>query len=197
MGTKRAVRLTAEGKEKFTTALNERWQLQFPGKRQTREARAEFLHLSIATSQKLLDGQPVDKSTLQLAFQRLDLPWDDAYCVRPADFEPQRKPPEINLPHDRAESRRKRAVIALATAPVLATALWISIPRPYATVTEPWRFELDRLLSQGTTEYQNGNYTNAEQKILAALQIDAPKTLQVRARTTFDYWAISLRPGET
>lgn len=172
MGTKRAVQLTAEGREKFTTALNERWQTQFPGKRQTREARAEFLHLSIATTQKLLDGQPVDKSTLQLAFQKLDLPWDDAYCVRQTKIERQPTSSIVSQAKDGNESRwRRQTLIALASTPVLITAIWVSMPRPNAAVTEPWRYELDRLLHQGTAEYQKGHYEDAEKKIHAALQI--------------------------
>lgn len=172
MGTKRAVQLTAEGREKFTTALNERWQAQFPGKRQTREARAEFLHLSIATSQKLLEGQPVDKSTIQLAFQRVGLPWNEEYCARQAKIERQPTSSRTSQAQDGGESRwRRNTLIALISAPVLATAVWLSVPRQNAAVTEPWRYELNRLLHQGTTEYQKGNYDNAEQNIRAALQI--------------------------
>lgn len=177
MGTKRAVQLTAEGRETFTTALNERWQTQFPGKRQTREARAEFLHLSIATTQKLLDGQPVDKSTIQLAFQRLDLPWDDIYCTK--SLSPQLPEPTVN--HEPKRHWRQRWLMSTGIGGLCllaAVLIWYSArSTPQGAVVEPWRYKLDRLLFNGTKDFQEGRYSRAEQQIQAAYSIALDRDL--------------------
>lgn len=170
MGAKRAVRLTAEGRKKLATALDERWKTEFPGRRQTRQARAGFLHLSVATTQKLLAGQPVDKSTVQLACQRVGLRWDESLVVREGDQAPGRPLP---APRTTAPpNRRPQWPVLLAALASGAVLLAVSISRPPATaVVEPWRHELNGLLASGTQAYNGGRYGDAEAKFARALEI--------------------------
>lgn len=170
MGSKRAVRLTAEGRDAFAAALDERWRTEFPGRRQTREARAEFLHLSVATAQKLLTGHPVDKSTVHLACQRVGLRWDESLVMREGD-----KTPESPLPTPRAPAppiRRLRWPVLLAALASGAVLLVVSMSRsPEIAVVEPWRYELNGLLASGTQAYNAGRYGDAEAQFARALAI--------------------------
>lgn len=173
----RAVRLTDPGLELLKSALDACWQTNFPGVRQTREARAEFFQMSIATTQKLLDGKPVDKSTIMLAFQRLGVPWDDGFCVRsgmrqdaPTIEAPQ---PHLLTEKERAPDRHPAMWLgsALTLVGLWTVAIATSAKSPKTAIVEPWRYELNQLLNEGTKEYQKGHYDQAQRKIEASLAI--------------------------
>ncbi len=173
----RAVRLTDSGLELLKSALDACWQTNFPGVRQTREARAEFFQMSIATTQKLLDGKPVDKSTIMLAFQRLGVPWDDGFCVR-SGMRPDAPTIEAPQPHlltekERAPDRHPAMWLgsALTLVGLWTVAIATSAKSPKTAIVEPWRYELNQLLNEGTKEYQKGHYDQAQRKIEASLAI--------------------------
>jgi len=65
----RAVRLTAEAREALRQALNACWHQSGAPGRLTREARADLMGVSIATANRILDGEGVDRSTLTNVFQ--------------------------------------------------------------------------------------------------------------------------------
>jgi tetratricopeptide (TPR) repeat protein len=77
---KRAVRLTPEGLELVKAALALAWQSDPAWGKLTREARADILGVSLATADRILKQQGVDRPTLTIAFKRLGLAWDDRYC---------------------------------------------------------------------------------------------------------------------
>ena len=45
------------------------------------------------------------------------------------------------------------------------------------TIIEPWRFELNRLIHEGTDRYQKGDYKTSEKKLRAALEISLRQDL--------------------
>ena len=103
----RAVRLTVEGLGILRDSLVERWQADDRAGRLTRETRAELLGVSVVTSERILSGKGVDRSTLAAAFKNLGLPWDEAYCER------------LNTDRDRDEAQSPGRVDALE--PTLAS----------------------------------------------------------------------------
>lgn len=169
--------MTEKGKLLLRNSLDEHWQERFPGVRQTRERRAEFLQQSIATSQKLLNGEPVDKSTILVAFHQLRIPWDESYCVRldeKAVVEIQQEA-TAEVPTVERGTRKSRllalSVLALGFI-CMATlaAMSFSHPSPDAIV-EPWRFELNGLIAKGTEDYNKGLYGVAQTEFEQALRI--------------------------
>lgn len=68
----RAVRLTAEGVERLESLLAAKWQSTYSEERLTRPLKAEILGVSVRTADRLLNGDPVDRSSIVLAFKRLD-----------------------------------------------------------------------------------------------------------------------------
>lgn len=180
----RAVRLTLEGQKKLKDALTAVWRTEFPGTRQTREARAEYLHLSIATAEKLLAGKPVDKSTIQLAFQRLGLPWSESFCEGDHSHVPdtaQRETRQL----DRRISRRVWTLGIASVACLAAFMSWRVATR--ATEEAAKRAEIMRtqeLEESGVKDYNEGRYLEAETKLNAAFKLAASRDLATGMAST-------------
>ncbi|HRF61052.1 MAG TPA: tetratricopeptide repeat protein [Fimbriimonadaceae bacterium] len=172
MARKRAVQLTPAGHQRLHEALDAYWQEVQPSVRPTREAHAECFGLSVVTTQKLLTGRPVDRATVRMAFQRLGVEWDDAYCARVEEDVPS----PIKLEETPETRPKKRTVLALACA-ALPIAFLVLLGQRNSTVVEPWRYELDRLIATGTDHFQRGRYDKAERDFLTALQISTNQDL--------------------
>lgn len=78
----RAVRLTPPACEALRAALYDAHQRADSSSKLTREARANLLGVSVATSERILEGKGVDRPTLMWAFSRLRLDWDEGFCER-------------------------------------------------------------------------------------------------------------------
>src|SRR5690349_946323 len=77
---RRAVRLRPDALELLKATLAQTWAKNpGPGKF-TREEKANLLGVSVATSQRILKGEGVDRPSLTLAFKNLGLEWEDSYC---------------------------------------------------------------------------------------------------------------------
>jgi len=77
----RSVRLGPEGVELLEGLLDARWQATYSKERLTRPLRAEILGVSVRTADRLLSGEPVDRSSIVLAFKRLDSDVDPAHIL--------------------------------------------------------------------------------------------------------------------
>jgi len=77
---KRAVKLTPEGLELLRAGLARVWEADPRRTKLTREARADIFGVSLATADRILKQEGVDRPTLTFVFKRLGLTWDDRYC---------------------------------------------------------------------------------------------------------------------
>ena len=75
----RARKLKPEATALLKRTLIETWQGSQSEGKYTRLARAEMLGIAIATSDRILSGQGVDRATILHAFKNLGLGWDESY----------------------------------------------------------------------------------------------------------------------
>ena len=135
----RSVRLTDEGMDHLRKILIHRWQSGKAQRKLTREARAELMGVSVITSDRILRGDPVDRSSLQITFKSLGIEWDDSYILSRVETErvaiinsmtveslsEQDDVPEMtDTSHNQISSRPNRlSLIALAYPVVIAMAI--------------------------------------------------------------------------
>ena len=77
----RSVRLTDDALECLRKSLNQRWVTGNNQAKLTRETRADMLGVSVLTADRILRGDPVDRSSLQIAFRSLGLDWSDSLVL--------------------------------------------------------------------------------------------------------------------
>ena len=77
----RGVRLNDNGLNVVEAALLKQWTEEGIHKKLTRERKAQLMGLSIATSDKVLKGNIVDRATVLLAFNNLYIKWSDDYLA--------------------------------------------------------------------------------------------------------------------
>ncbi len=197
---KRAVRLIPAALQRLKIALHERWRKERGNGKLTRETRAELLGVSVATSERILAGEGVDRPTLTLVFKSLGLDWDDSYCEVECD-EPQpvaeaEAPKAVPLvPVPRTSSLRvKRLLIAGGVLCALfAAAGQLLIPAmasgPHAS-DQNWAYTYNKLLLAGSEDFHRGNYKDARSQIHEAIQLArahaAPRALASALRISGD-----------
>jgi tetratricopeptide (TPR) repeat protein len=122
---KRAVKLTPEGLELLRAGLTRVWESDPQRTKLTREARADIFGVSLATADRIVKQEGVDRPTLSLVFKRLGLTWDDRLCepLSRSEIECQESTseppaPAAEPPSAPAEPRtrkpwRRRAILAM------------------------------------------------------------------------------------
>ncbi len=187
---KRAVRLTPDAVEMLTKALSESWYSNpGPGKL-TREEKARMLGVSLATSERILKGKGVDRTSLTLAFRSLEIVWDDEYCenveTEPqaslvdeavstlGDLQPSPQPPT-------AARRSLRFVLSLGITALLIFAASIA----FRTIQTPenWEHTFNDLVDQADREYNSARYSQAmayanQAILLSRKHENAPRTAE-------------------
>gem|GEM_PF-4112570 len=123
--------------------------------RLTREVRAEMLGLSVRTSDKILNRQPVDRSSLQAAFISLRLPWDDAYIEQPT------QPEQANEP-ERTTSKRWTVPFVVATLALLVVGvIFLKGSDGKNQVPTDWQQPFMADMAQATDHYHRAEYPKA------------------------------------
>lgn len=143
-------------------ALNQAWASELRTGKLTREERARLLGLSLVTARRVLEGKPVDRPTLTIAFKSLGFAWDDSFCefVVSTESEEAVEPVPIEPPKP-----RKRRWLALAIAGVAGVMLLMGflfrleppIPMHGAMVsTGKWKRPRPRIVGPNTPLLGNG-----------------------------------------
>ncbi|HRI45347.1 MAG TPA: tetratricopeptide repeat protein [Fimbriimonadaceae bacterium] len=207
----RAVRLTEEGVALLAGAIIERWGKSEERGRLTRKARAEMLGLSLATADRVMSQQGVDRSSILIAFGKLGLEWSDEYCVqaRTADPTAYADAVESALEESAVSAQaQEKSELALAQAPspparqrrrwvwaVAAFALALVLCLPFSKALDTWgyghrqRSVHQRLVAEyyaGVRDYQTGNFRSAKE------HCERVMTLSREARSYYDL-AMALR----
>lgn len=176
---RRSIVLTPQGRGLLEAALVERWQHSGGGRKLTREERAHLLGLSIATCERLLRGDGVDRTTVLLAFRSLGLEFREAYIGLPEDTVEQSPatspmPPSAEAPADQVGRRTgHRRWLAVAFTGAIAVA-WFSMGRMALRATEPeihWKVVTSSAIREGTEAYHAARYEVAEGRLSFALAV--------------------------
>jgi len=92
------------------------------GVRQTREARADLMGVSVATSERILSQAGNDRSVLIDVFNKLGLPWREDYCCPLASNQPLSETQAIPVHQSSKVAPKRLAVRLLAVLPIVLTA---------------------------------------------------------------------------
>lgn len=149
-------------------ALNQAWAAEPRRGKLTREERARLLGLSVVTARRVLEGQPVDRPTLTVAFKSLGLTWDDSFCEFVVSTEPEEavEPVPIELPKPR---KRRWLIPALAgVAAMLLIGFLLS-----ARTADPnaWRYGFNRKMEAAEAAYRGAKYSVARERTLEAIEL--------------------------
>lgn len=183
---RRAVRLTPQALGALQSALERRWQKDESGIKPTRAARARLLGASVATVEKILSGEGVDRSTLALAFKRVGLDWDDSCCAsvheepkvpdqpeatpEPA-CEALAEPPFLAASEAKIERRGWRRGYALGgilVASTAATICWTLVSPRASTPAPSWMVEHNIALDDGMARFHRADYAGARRALARA-----------------------------
>ncbi|MCC7435377.1 MAG: hypothetical protein IT363_11890 [Methanoregulaceae archaeon] len=167
-GKYRGIKLTPEAILIVEARLEQEWREQHRHGKLTRRGMAELLHLSEKTASRMLRGDRVDRATVKVAFQRLEIVWDEAFIevepVEPAETE--------HVPG--REARQSRLVPMVAVVITIASAAYWGGSRlsaPNVQPTPTWRVEFFDRLAKGTEQYQKGDLQRAKSEFEAVLQL--------------------------
>lgn len=156
---RRGVRLTPKGLSILKEALDSAWERKGQAGKLTAKDCAHLLDVSAVTARKLLGGEGVDRSTIQLAFTRLGLEWKESYCEY------------VSAPPPKTVQARPGSALkpwAWAwTAPALASCVlfgwWAATPH----LTEEDRAR--DLIQSASTKFQIGEYREARKEVREAV----------------------------
>lgn len=165
-GKYRGIKLTPEAILIVEARLEQEWREQHRHGKLTRRGMAELLHLSEKTASRMLRGDRVDRATVKVAFQRLEIVWDEAFIeVEPAE------PAETDRLPGR-EARQSRIMVAAVIA-IASAAFWggSRLSAPNVQPTPTWRIEFFDRLAKGTEQYQKGDLQRAKSEFEAVLQL--------------------------
>lgn len=168
-GRNRGIRLSDEAIRLIESRMDDLWRQQNRLGKLTRQGKAELLHLSEKTVDRVLRGERVDRATIKQAVLRLNLEWSESLIVtEPAETEPE-TPTE-------AHPRRRRLPIlpvAAATLAIASLGYWggSRLSAPKVEPTPNWRQEFFDRLAKGTERYQKGDYARAKTEFDAVLKL--------------------------
>ena len=174
----RAARLRPEALAALEAALDARWgKDRAHAKRLTWEDRKDLLGVqAIATARKILANEGVDRSTLKLAFERLDLPWSEGYLEPPTPV-PEPAPADADLeeppppPETKPKPYRRLAIAGTLAVLILATAGWMAHALTAPATAEDWGLACARAYDEGLALYHRGDYKGAHAPLERALDI--------------------------
>lgn len=153
----RAAKLTPEAlellKERLTERHLERTQ-GHPKARLTRATRSALLGVSERTSDRIINGEAVDRASLQAAFAFLRLPWDDAYVEQPTQPEPASEP-------ERTTSKRWFVPVVVATLSLLVIGVIFLKGSDAKSVPSDWQQPFRADMAQATDYYHRAEYAKA------------------------------------
>ncbi len=170
----RAVRLTPPACEALRAALYDAHQRADSSSKLTREARANLLGVSVATSERILEGKGVDRPTLMWAFSRLRLDWDEGFCERVTaevahPVETVSAAPVVPVAKERKPMRRVAVVGFLALSVLVIAALERSkSPTP---ADNGWQPGFDKVLTEASRNFHKGDFASAEVQIEKAISL--------------------------
>jgi tetratricopeptide (TPR) repeat protein len=174
-GRNRGVRLTKEATELIAEQLLNKWLSNHKDAKLTREARAELMGVSLATSDRVLTEQVVDRATILFVFKNLELSWNDNYLV-PKNEEENKAPTSDAQPSSGAQliesireldAQRKHALYRLRWAK-LSVALVLIALASFVAYTSTQRFkqwEANEAFTYGTMAYHRGDYEEAKRRL--------------------------------
>jgi len=137
----------------------------------------------MATSERILKGQGVDRPTLTIAFKNVGLDWDDSYCEPIAcdhKDSAQQGPEDFanDLPEPRALKQSSGPVwlgsiafAALALIVVYATGRANANGTGGATQSEPWGTEYVSCVSAADSAYHKADFEAAKRYVERAVQL--------------------------
>ncbi|MBS1714862.1 MAG: tetratricopeptide repeat protein [Armatimonadetes bacterium] len=159
---KRAVRLTPQAIDLLTHRLIDDWAARGGTVKLTREARAERLGLSVVTTDRILKGLGVDRSSLITAFTSLGLPWDDRYC-RSCSEESGPQPTTAVIG---ARPKRTWPVVAstFGTLAIIVASFVALRPLTVRADDDPvskWQREYAATMNEAVQDYYDGDYESS------------------------------------
>ncbi|MBX7132020.1 MAG: tetratricopeptide repeat protein [Fimbriimonadaceae bacterium] len=178
---RRAVRLTAHGRAILENALLERWKQDRNEGRITREGRAQLLHLSPKTAERIQKGEGVDRNTLAHAFKSIGLDWSDDLCERVGEPDDRAPAPNLDLPTNPTIPERIRiskwlrlrvGLVVFAITVALAISIFSFTRRTEGQRAQTYNDWLARFTMQhdaGVASYQAGKLDLAWQQAASAL----------------------------
>ncbi|MCC7434723.1 MAG: hypothetical protein IT363_08550 [Methanoregulaceae archaeon] len=137
----------------------------------TRRGMAELLHLSEKTVDRLLRGEKVDRATVKLAFQLLEIEWDDAFVAIDENLG------ALPSPVGDSELRPRRArLVTLWPVALIVVVLggWLGFRQPDLSVKaqDPyWRVTFFDRLATGTEHYHKARYDQARVEFAAVMKL--------------------------
>lgn len=171
----RGVRLSSDATELIGQRLLDKWMSNHHDAKLTREARAEYMGLSLATSDRVLNGDVVDRATILLVFKNLGLPWNEeyisskteedqydpesqsnSYAIDPILAAIQKRDPPRRVPL--LTHRRQRILFA-------AVSIVILLLFSYYANKRYKQWEINEAFIVGSQAYQQGNYAEAKRKL--------------------------------
>ena len=168
----RAVRLTSEAAAMLSAKLGEVWIARNPGKRLTREARAELMGVSPVTADRILNGERVDKSSILIAFGQLGLEFDDSHWIHARETaaigtDSVDRPSPVD-----ARKRRPLGLYLLGGGAVLAVGCsLLAWPKLLPTQDVRRENEFHQHLDEGFKAYHRGTYALASYHIDRAIEM--------------------------
>jgi tetratricopeptide (TPR) repeat protein len=175
---RRAVRLTNDATEALKHALTEKWRADKQTGKLTREVRAEILGVSVATSERLLSGKGVDRSTISVAFRNVGLEYSDKVFepLVPEDdaLPPDQQPmPEVNHPQTR--HKWSRFVSFVLAASVLLAVVMTTVKHPASAsgkpVTADWATRFNIEFAEASNLYHEAKFAEAQKRMDSAMDI--------------------------
>lgn len=168
----RAVRLTPEAAELLNAKLVEVWTARHPGKRLTRDERAELMGVSPLTSDRILNGERVDKSSILLAFGKLELEFDERHWNHTREVAADGQG-SIGQPSPVDAGKRRPFGIYLLSAGVLFVVGFMLLIWPKMAPDQETRRENEfhRHLDEGFKAYHRGTYALASYHIDRAVEM--------------------------
>lgn len=172
------MRLTPKARELLVSELVRRSQASPSFGRLTRDARADAIGVSVPTSDKILGGKPVDRTTLIHAFGRLEIEWSDSFCEPPKETtDVQETTQDLGeaLPEPAsspAPRNWKRVWFSRLLVGMVAYTAWIGTKTLYIRhFGYSPEGDFNSALESATNAYHAGNYTVARSQIARAIRM--------------------------
>ncbi len=170
----RSVRLSREQLEQLSQAIHEKWSQENHAGKLTQEVQADLLGIAVPTLKRMRAGEPVDRTTVSMAFKRVGLTWSNPVS--------ETAPPttEVSVqPVIERTARRWPSILVASMVGVAAffTAFVLIASRDHARLApdveleQPWRKRFYEILKSGTDEYYSGDYAKSRAHIDTAVDM--------------------------
>lgn len=176
-GRRRGVPLSPDAIQLLIDSATTKWQREKRGKKLTRASIAELLGLSLATTERIVSGTPVDRASLQIAFNSLDIPWREEYLVGAASEDSSPKMPEIpNPPKSEGRPLRRVGLLVLSLVPLVGLLAFRQLPpspRAIQVIREDPNipaFRFRNAVDAAISDYYSARYLSARSHINEAIQ---------------------------